>query len=254
MDGIMLILLVIALLGVLAWIAYRNSRRRPEPSTVPDDYREFGVGFRWAVGLPALLSGVMLLLWAWDLGGYRWLLPVLLLLLAGACLLPRRPAFVFRLAFFALATVLVVWGLILVSTWRDAVGMLLGIAFGAVAGGMGGAIGGALSRRMSPMFGMAEMDRAAQLKFLGFGASSGIALGIIAGVVTGGLVGLLGHHQSIFKFLLVALFLAYQISARLVRAAGEGITGLPGALIGGALLGVLAGYLGRLAMAAFMPI
>ena len=63
--------------AVLVWIVYRNAHRpRAEVRSDRSDQEPFGTDFRWAVGLPALLAAVILLVWSLGLEPWKRLIPL----------------------------------------------------------------------------------------------------------------------------------------------------------------------------------
>jgi hypothetical protein len=198
------------------------------------------------VGLPALLAAVILLVWSLGLEPWKRLIPLFFFILAGACLLPRVIAIWFRWLFLISTIILVLWGVISISTWQDAVALLIGAALGGSAGTVGGFAGGCVSEFFSPMARLAGLDFVDRLRAARRSNEySNRALGILAGLVGGAVVGLLGHHANLFQIIAITILLFAGVSEWLENSVGESIVGLPGTLIGGGIFGAFGGYISR---------
>ena len=236
---------VFVLLGVLGWIVVRNMRRakagRPEDAAA---YKMFGRDFRVAVGVPALLAAVVLLLWSLDQEPWKIGLPIFLVLVAGASLLPRVVAVWLRRVLFLVTAAFLVWAAASYCSPADYIGMAMGAGLGTIGGFVGGVAGGFISRRLSPEARLvAPEDRA---RFSMQGGRNGRGFGVVSGVVMGAVVGLLDQHAGLHIWLLATWVYGEGMAQWLESSAGESIDGLPGSIIGGGYGGVLAGHLAKL--------
>jgi len=243
--------LIVLLLGVLGLIVVRNVRRaKAGLSEDAAPYKMFGRDFRIAVGVPALLAAVILLLWSLDQEPWKMGLPVFLVLVASASLLPHAVAVWFRRVLFLVTAALLVWAAARYCSRTDYIGMAIGAVLGTICGLGGGFAGGFISRRLSPeALLLAPGDRA---RFSMQGGRSGRGLGVISGVVMGAVVGLLDQYAGLYTWFLATWVYGEGIAQWLESSAGESIDGLPGSIIGGGCGGVLAGHVAKLLVLSLM--
>lgn len=240
--------LIVVLLGVLGWIVVKDLRRaKAEPSEDTAPYKMFGRDFRIAVGVPALLAAVILLLWSLDQESWKVGLPIFLVLVAGASLLPHAVAVWCRRVLFLVTAALMVWAAARYCSRTDYIGMAIGAALGTIGGLGGGFAGGFISRRLSPAARLAAPGDRAGISMQG--GRNGLGLGVISGVVMGAVVGLLDQHAGLHTWLLATWIYGEGIAQWLESSAEESIDGLPGSMIGGGCGGVLAGHVAKLLVA-----
>jgi len=210
-----------------------------------NNQKEFGPEFRWIVGLISLLISLIMLLSSLGQEPWKYLIPLFFFLVFGACLLPGKVGVWFRRILFAWIIVLVLWGLYATTIKEDIFSLITGAVIGVFFGLIGGVIGGFINGYFSPVTRIMRFDAAGRRKLAQLGARSAMWLGAGAGLILGALIGLVGDHTSPPLAFLVLGSLSEYVSDRLERSAGESIEGLPGALIGGSILGVAGGYTGR---------
>lgn len=248
-----MILFIAFLLGVLAWIVIRNVRRaRSRQTAEATPYKMFDRGFRMAAGVPALLSAAILLPWSLDQEPWKIAIPIYLFVLAGACLLPRALALLFRITLLLATVGLLVWAAATYCNLNDYVAMAIGAVLGTMGGWFSGFAGGYINRLLGPEARLVDPEDRARLAVQG--GLNGRGLGAVSGFVMGAIVGLLDKHAPIplVWWLGATCIYGYAISEWIETAAGESVDSLPGAVIGGGCAGVLAGHVAKIAVVYLM--